>query len=142
MNVIKCRYEYDNGEVKEWPVRWAITKRMAGATYIHIEGRGTEFDAIIGRYSSGNFICIPSIDVGCGLAPYNDTFWNMEKLSKYLGVTDAFTITKALEHFDRRRSRSAIKPARRELMNLKSLSVKSMRIMHLERCLRADMKLL
>ena len=102
MNVIKCRYEYDNGEVKEWPVRWAITKRMAGATYIHIEGRGTEFDAIIGRYSSGNFICIPSIDVGCGLAPYNDTFWNMEKLSKYLGVTDAFTITKALEHFDRK----------------------------------------
>lgn len=102
INMTRCRYKYDSGEEKEWSVKWAVTKKMAGATYIHIEGRGSAFDAIVGTYSGGNFICIPGIDVGCGLAQFNDTFWNTEKLSKYLGVTDAATITKALEHFGRK----------------------------------------
>ena len=102
MNEITCKHEYDNGETTEWSVRWAVTKRMSGATYIHIEGRGSDFDAIVGKYSGGNFICIPGIDVGCGLAPFTDRFWNTEKLARYLGETDAATIAKALEHFGRK----------------------------------------
>lgn len=99
MSTIKCKHEYSDREVKEWPVTWAVTKRMAGATHIHIEGRGSDFDVIVGKYSGGNFICIPAIDVGCGLAQFEDRFWNMEKLSKFVTITDAATISKALQHF-------------------------------------------
>ena len=99
MYTIKCKYEYSDGEVREWPVTWAVTKRMAGATYLCIEGRGSVFDVVIGKYSGGNFLCIPAIDVGCGLAPFDDVIWNREKLSKFVTETDAATITKALQHF-------------------------------------------
>ncbi|MCR4743994.1 MAG: hypothetical protein K5894_02050 [Lachnospiraceae bacterium] len=99
MNVIKCKHEYSDGEVSEWTVSWAVTKRMKGATHLCIEGRGSVFDVIIGKYDGGNFLCIPAIDVGCGLASFNDTLWNYEKLSKFVTETDAATITRALKHF-------------------------------------------
>ena len=54
---------------------------------------------VIGKYSGGNFLCIPAIDVGCGLAPFDDVIWNREKLSKFVTETDTATITKALQHF-------------------------------------------
>ena len=99
MNKIKCKHEYPDGEVSEWTVTWAVTHRMWGATHLCIEGRGSVFDVIIGNYDGGNFICIPAIDVGCGLANFNQTLWNNEKLSKFVTETDAATITKALQHF-------------------------------------------
>ncbi len=99
MNMIKCKHEYSDGEVSEWTVAWAVTQRMSGATCLCIEGRGSAFDVIIGKHNGGNFLCIPAIDVGCGLASFNDAFWNKEKLSKFVSETDAATIARALQHF-------------------------------------------
>ena len=47
MYTIKCKYEYSDGEVREWPVTWAVIKRMAGATYLCIEGRGSAFEVVV-----------------------------------------------------------------------------------------------
>ena len=99
MNKIKCKHEYTDGEVSEWTVTWSVTHRMRGATHLCIKGRGSVFDMVIGKYDGGNFLCIPAIDVGCGLANFNNISWNNEKLSKFVTETDAATITKALQHF-------------------------------------------
>jgi hypothetical protein len=67
---------------------------------VEITGRGTCMHAIIGRYSSGNFICVPNHGVGCGLSHYGDIFWNTQRLAKLLGKADAVTLACGLAHLD------------------------------------------
>ena len=50
-----------------------------------------------GKYMSGQYICIPDIDVGCPLSRMSDTFWNKERLCAHMREADAVTVTYALK---------------------------------------------
>lgn len=92
----ECKHKYSDGTEMTWPVKWSFSDCIGELSCLHIEARDSAFDAIVGDYSSGHFICIPSIDVGCGLGKYDDYFWNYEKLSRHLEETDAVTVATVL----------------------------------------------
>ena len=94
-----CRHTYENDYVQEWTGSWELLHYDGSFWELLINGRGSSFHSILGISSVGLYICIPSIDVGCGLADWTDTFWNTEKLSGFVSVTDAVTIAEALRSF-------------------------------------------
>ena len=59
---------------------------------IRVNGRESDYYVIVGNYQHGNFICIPSAGISCPMGEHDDVFWNLEKLSKLIGVIDATTI--------------------------------------------------
>jgi len=61
-----------------------------------IYGRDSCINAVIGKYMSGQYICIPDIDMGCPLSRLSDIFWNKERLSAHMNKTDAITVAHAL----------------------------------------------
>ena len=61
-----------------------------------IYGRGSCINAVIGKYMSGQYICIPDIDAGCPLSRLSDIRWNKERLSAHIRETDAITVAHAL----------------------------------------------
>jgi len=61
-----------------------------------IYGRGSCINAVIGKYMSGQYICIPDIDTGCPLSRLSDIFWNTERLSAHMRETDVITVVHAL----------------------------------------------
>lgn len=61
-----------------------------------IYGRDSCINAVIGKYMSGQYICIPNIDAGCPLSSLSDIFWNRERLSAHMNGTDAVTVAHAL----------------------------------------------
>jgi len=61
-----------------------------------IYGRGGCINAVVGKYMSGQFICIPDIDVGCPLSRLSDIFWNKERLAAQMREADAITVAHAL----------------------------------------------
>lgn len=64
---------------------------------VWITARGSCFHCIIGSYSGGNYICIPGLNIGTGLAELNDSYWNMEHLQMAgLCPVDAATLSHAL----------------------------------------------
>jgi hypothetical protein len=65
-------------------------------TEIYLESRSS-MTFIIGNYTNGNFISIPSFKIGCDLSfEYCDYFWNNEHLAMLINKVDAATIAKAL----------------------------------------------
>ncbi len=62
----------------------------------HSYGRYSCINAVIGKYMSGQYICIPDIDTGCPLSSLSDIFWNRERLSAHMNETDAVTVAHAL----------------------------------------------
>lgn len=63
-----------------------------------ITGKGTYFHVITGPHRYGKYICVPNHNLGSELASYEDYFWNKEKLSQIIGMTDATTIASGLTH--------------------------------------------
>ena len=61
-----------------------------------IYGWGSCINAVVGKYMSGQYICIPDIDTGCPLSRLSDIFWNKERLSAHMQETDAITVAHAL----------------------------------------------
>ena len=61
-----------------------------------IYGRDSCINAVIGKYMSGQYICMPDIDTGCPLSRLSDLFWNKERLSANMNETDAVTVAHAL----------------------------------------------
>ena len=61
-----------------------------------IYGRDSCINAVIGKYMSGQYICIPDIDTGCPLSRLSDLFWNKERLSAHMNKADAITVAHAL----------------------------------------------
>lgn len=62
---------------------------------IQIESR-SGFSFIVGKCMSGNFISVPSFNVGCHLSHFSDYFWNNENLARMISPVDAATIAEAL----------------------------------------------
>lgn len=95
----KCKHTYEDGCFLEWTGSWELLHYNGSFWELLISGRGSSFHSIAGISSAGLYICIPSIDVGCGLANWTDTFGNTEKLSGLIPVTDAVTIAEAIRSF-------------------------------------------
>lgn len=95
----ECRYTYENGTSGKWTGSWELINHDRSVCELKITGRGSSFQCIIGFSSTGLYACFPLIDVGCGLAGFSDTFWNIEKLSSFVSVTDAVTIAEAIKSF-------------------------------------------
>ena len=94
---ISCNKEGKTSE--SWTGVWDLLKKEDDKAELLIQGRGSEFFVILGKYTYGNYLCIPSVRVGCGLAALNDTFWNYEQLSQLINETDAMTIAHAIRDF-------------------------------------------
>lgn len=61
-----------------------------------VHARGTLFHLIAGSYQGGNYLCIPDLNIGCGLAKFKDTFWNREQISRYLNAVDTESLVSAI----------------------------------------------
>ena len=68
-----------------------------------VSARGSSFHLLFGSHAYGNYICIPSWNVGSELASLTDLFWNAERLIQYtsLSKTDACSIASALAELSR-----------------------------------------
>lgn len=87
---------WDAGE-RVWAGEVKITRRSINVAEIIIYGRGSCMNAVVGKYMSGQYICIPDIDVGCPLSRLSDTFWNKGRLSSHMQEVDAVTVAYALK---------------------------------------------
>ncbi len=97
-----CKHTYEDGYSETWNGTWELIHCDGPFWEILIKARGSAFHSIIGSSSVGLYLCIPSLGIGCGLSSWSDTFWNTEKLSTFLPVTDAVTIAEGLRSFSQR----------------------------------------
>ena len=99
MYEFQCKYQYEDGDKKTWFGQWELLTERLGNLEFLVRGRGSEYRVVIGHCSSGNYLCIPSENIGCGLASQNDYFWNLEQISRVMNITDAVTIASALYNY-------------------------------------------
>jgi hypothetical protein len=95
-----CTYKADK-ELTCWTGEITNCKGTIDQCEFELKSRGSYYHVIIGKHDYGHYVCIPNWDVGCELADYADTFWNTERLSKQLGITDALTIATAISEISR-----------------------------------------
>lgn len=88
----QCRYK-----TKTWDGTYENLEIYQDRLEVDVSGRGSRFHIIVGRYQNGNYLCIPSCQVGCELAGYQDTFWNLEQLSRQISMVDAVTLVTAIK---------------------------------------------
>ena len=86
----------DGGRGQRWPGEVMVRRHSMCMAELLIYGRGSCINAVVGKYMSGQYICIPDIDAGCPLSRLSDIFWNRERLSAHMNETDAATVAHAL----------------------------------------------
>jgi hypothetical protein len=64
---------------------------------MNLSFNGNIYHIIVGKHRYGNYICIPNWDIGCELAFFSDTFWNIERLTRHIAETEATAIVKGLK---------------------------------------------
>lgn len=79
-----------------WTGEVKVKTCSPGMAELIIYGKGSCLNAVIGKYMSGQYICIPDIDTGCPLSRLSDLFWNKERLSANMNEADAVTVAHAL----------------------------------------------
>ena len=79
-----------------WSGEVMVRSHSMGMAELLIYGRDSCINAVIGKYMSGQYICIPDIDAGCPLSSLSDVFWNRERLSAHMREADAVTVAHAL----------------------------------------------
>lgn len=89
-------YHQTEKQKQQWTGHLNIHLISSETFEVEITGRGSCFHAIVGSHSYGNFICIPCLEVGSGLASLSDIFWNLEQLSRQMNHIDAVTVAYAL----------------------------------------------
>jgi len=99
MQTFHCKHTYPSGHTARWDGVWEVLATETDFHELRINGRGSSFDVVLGHCSSGNYLCIPGIDVGCTLGYWSDTFWNTQRLSSLISETDAVTIATAINHY-------------------------------------------
>ncbi len=86
----------DRGREQRWLGEVMVRSHSMCMAELLIYGRESCINAVIGKYMSGQYICIPGIDTGCPLSRLSDIFWNRERLSAHMNETDAVTVAHAL----------------------------------------------
>ena len=61
----------DGGREQRWLGEVMVKSHGMETAELLIYGKGSCINAVIGRYMSGQYICIPDIDTGCPLKCYN-----------------------------------------------------------------------
>lgn len=93
----ECTVPAEKGEVgQRWLGEVVVKSYNISMAELIICGRDSCINAVIGKYMSGQYICIPDIDTGCPLSRLSDLFWNRERLSAHMNGTDAVTVAYAL----------------------------------------------
>lgn len=103
-NMFFCICEYNSGRSMGWNGSWMEINAGDEVSELLISGRGSLYTVILGRYTSGHFLCIPELGIGCPLSRLSDVFWNFERLSGLICRTDAATITYALEDYGKHKN--------------------------------------
>ncbi len=100
MKSYPCKY-FDENEKDSvsWVGSWELVGAGTDYEELKIRGRGSSYHVVLGKYSYGNYLCIPDMDVGCSLSFLTDVFWNCERLSRLIGKTDAITISNGLRDY-------------------------------------------
>lgn len=92
-----CTTPAESGNpVQRWNGEVMVKSHSLCMVELLIYGRGSCINAVIGKYTNGQYICIPDIDTGCPLSRLSDIFWNSERLSVHMNGTDAETVAHAL----------------------------------------------
>ncbi|OUN21335.1 hypothetical protein [Blautia sp. An81] len=95
-HTLQCQHTYPDGEKASWRVRWEILDPSKDSCELLVHGRGSEYRIILGQCSTGRYLCIPLLDIGCGLAEPWDLRWNTAQIASVLNETDAVTIAAAI----------------------------------------------
>jgi len=103
MQTFYCMHTYPSGYQSRWSGSWEVLSTEPSVHELRIRGKGSSFDVILGSCCSGNYLCIPQINVGCSLGYWSDIFWNTERMTQVLSETDAVTIANALNHYGNNR---------------------------------------
>ena len=90
-----CTTPAEKGEDR-WLGEVEVKSHSTRMAELLIYGRNSCINAVIGKYMSGQYICIPDIDTGCPLSRLSDLFRNRERLSMHMNETDAATVAHAL----------------------------------------------
>ncbi|AFK94375.1 DUF6618 family protein [Thermoanaerobacterium saccharolyticum] len=100
----KCTHEFDDGEKQDWIGTIDDIKNYGSHYEIKISARGTSNIVILGKYSNGWFLVIPSWDVGTSLSKYlSDINYNKEKLIMITeNEIDGATIAYALNELEKK----------------------------------------
>ncbi len=86
--------------VGDWQLMFYCTESGSRLAELEVNGRFSYFYVIIGEYYYGHFLAIPNWQVGCELSfKLTDTFWNYEKLSRYLPPVDCTTVIMGIKDF-------------------------------------------
>lgn len=91
-----CNYTYGSGQKSQWTIYWGILEECPENHELLIRGRGSEYRVVLGRCTTGLYLCIPSANVGCSLAHAADILWNTAQIASILNETDAATIATAI----------------------------------------------
>lgn len=88
----------------EWSGTWETICIETELETIRITGNGKQFELVLGRSEMGDFLCIPSHDVGFALNGPVESVYVEEHLLRRLDLKDSITIATAL----RERSKNKI----------------------------------
>lgn len=94
-----CRYTYNSGKKSHWKVCWDILEECPENHELLILGRGSQYRVVLGSCTTGLYMCIPTINIGCALAHAADIQWNTAQISKVLNETDAASIATAIYYY-------------------------------------------
>jgi hypothetical protein len=101
MYKFQCKHKYEEGNEERWTGSWDVLEIKPDYFELLIRGRGSEFCAVFGSSTMGDYLCIPSMSVGCSLSCSSDLFWNTEQIARVLNITDAVTIANAFFEYEK-----------------------------------------
>lgn len=99
MYELKCNHIYSDGKKKTWKVDWDILYENADKHELLVCAKGSEYRVVLGVCTTGLYMCIPTMDVGCGLSYSSDIPWNISKIASVLNETDAVSIANVICHY-------------------------------------------
>ena len=91
---------WDDEKPARWPAQIRLISRSQTSLEVEIQGRGSCFYVIVGNGTYENYLCIPTLDIGCAIARPDDLFWNSERLSRHLNIVDSTPIATGLKYLD------------------------------------------
>lgn len=101
MNYECSIYDEGSGQQVVWVSSLYVISRTGPFTEFTVSGRGSHMHGVVGPQANGSFLCLPEWQIGSGIAPLDDVFWNLERLSPLLGQIDAVTLANGLKQLKR-----------------------------------------
>ena len=94
-------YECESWNRENEAQEWQSSLTIMSYTYPYefkIESRGSLIHVVVGTYAYGNYLCAPSLRIGCELGQIGDTFWNTESpINAGLSEADAVSVAQGLK---------------------------------------------